>query len=132
MIYHFANIELDCGRRELRVGGVSVAVEPQVFALLLLLVENRGRAVTKQEILASVWHGRIVSDSALSSRIKSVRRAIGDDGRAQAIIRTVHGIGFRFEADVTTRVGVTSPAFDGSPTGEPAQHTRPSIAILPF
>ena len=132
MIHHFADFELDCDRRELRAAGVPVAVEPQVFALLLLLVEHRGRTVTKEEILAGVWNGRIVSDSAVSSRIKSARRAIGDDGRAQAIIRTVHGIGFCFVADVTTRVVVTSPAFEGAPAGAPIQHARPSIAILPF
>ena len=133
MIYLFADAELDTDRRELRVAGSYVAVEPQVFALLLLLVEHRNRTVTKHEILASVWSGRIVSDSAVSSRIKSVRRAIGDDGSAQAMIRTVHGIGFCFVADVTQRLIITSPAREGSLALESTpQHPRPSIAILPF
>lgn len=132
MIYQFANLELDCDRRELRAAGVCVAVEPQVFALLRLLVEHHGHTVTKDEILANVWSGRIVSDSAVSSRIKSVRRAIGDDGSAQAMIRTVHGIGFCFVADVTTRVVISSSETQPPPFEEPIRHSRPSIAILPF
>lgn len=132
MIYQFANLELDCDRRELRAAGAHVAVEPQVFALLRLLVEQHGRTVTKPEILASVWNGRIVSDSAVSSRIKSVRRAIGDDGSEQAMIRTIHGIGFCFVADVTTRVLVSSVETEPPPVEEPIRHPRPSIAILPF
>jgi len=132
MIYQFTNFELDTDRQELRASGVRVPAEPQVFALLRLLVENSGRTVTKEEILATVWDGRIVSDSALSSRIKSARQAIGDDGRAQALIRTVHGIGFCFVANVTTRAAVSFPEPEGSPETEPIAHTRPSIAILPF
>ena len=133
MIYQFADIELDTDRRELRAAGRCVAVEPQVFALLLLLVEHRSRTVMKHEILASVWSGRIVSDSAISSRIKSVRRAIGDDGSAQSMLRTVHGIGFCFVAEVTTRLTISSPEQNGSPLLESIlQHPRPSIAILPF
>ena len=132
MIYRFANFELDTGRYELRVSSVRVPVEPQVFALLQLLVVNGGRTVTKQEIRASVWGGRIVSESALSSRIKSVRQAVGDDGHAQSVIRTVHGIGFCFMADVTTLRCVSLPDPAGAPEAVPIPHSRPSIAILPF
>jgi len=132
MIYRFTDFELDTDRQELRASGVRVPAEPQVFALLRLLVEHGGRTVTKHEILATVWDGRIVSDSALSSRIKSVRQSIGDDGRAQALIRTVHGIGFCFVADVTTHVAISIPAVEGTPDVERIPHTRPSIAILPF
>ena len=132
MIYQFTDFELDTDRRELRASGVRVPAEPQVFALLRLLVENGGRTVTKDEILATVWDGRIVSDSALSSRIKSARQAIGDDGRTQALLRTVHGIGFCFVADITTRVAISFPDPEGSPAVEPIAQSRPSIAILPF
>ena len=75
-------------------------VEPQVFALLLLLAENRERLVSRDEIIEKVWDGRVVSDSALDSRVKSARRALGDDGKAQRFIRTIHGQGFRFVAEV--------------------------------
>jgi len=132
MIYRFDDFELDTGRQELRTAGVRVPAEPQVFALLRLLVENGGRTVKKDEILAAVWDGRIVSESALSSRVKSARQCIGDDGRAQALIRTVHGIGFCFVADVTTRAPIAFPEPRNSPSAEPILHSRPSIAILPF
>ncbi len=132
MIYRFTNFELDTDRHELRASGVHVPAEPQVFALLRLLVENCGRTVTKDDILTTVWGGRIVSDSALSSRIKSVRKSIGDDGRAQALIRTVHGIGFCFVANVTTRVMISLPEVESTPDVEPVPQSRPSIAILPF
>ena len=74
MLYQFGEFELDTGRVELRSNGVVVAVEPQVFALIRLLVENRDRVVTKDEIVEKVWNGRIVSDSAISSRVKSARQ----------------------------------------------------------
>jgi len=103
-----------------------------VFALLRLLVENDGRTVSKDEMRATVWNGRILSESAISSRIKSVRQSIGDDGHAQALIRTVHGIGFCFVADVTTRVAISFPKPESSPEVDPIAHSRPSIALLPF
>lgn len=132
MIHVFRNFELDTGRVELRENGVAIAVEPQVFALLRFLIENRDRMVTKDEIVAAVWNGRIVSDSAIASRIKSARQAIGDDGRAQAVIRTVHGLGFSFVADVTTRGAVSFAELRATAGGEPRRHSRPSIAVLPF
>ncbi|MBW3566622.1 MAG: winged helix-turn-helix domain-containing protein [Proteobacteria bacterium] len=137
MIYRFAGFELDMDRFELRDRGVPVAVEPQVFTLLALLVTNRERMVLKNEIHERIWSGRIVSEAALSSRIRSVRQAIGDDGNAQRLIRTVRGKGFRFVGEVV------NPA-DSSKSQEAAvtQHahpaisaqdkTRPVIAVLPF
>lgn len=109
MIFAFGDCELDTERYEFRRGGEVLAVEPRVFDLLRFLAENAGRLVTKDEILERVWQGRAVSDSALSSQIKALRKAIGDDGRTQAIVRTVHGKGFRFEGEVAARDG-TGPA----------------------
>src|SRR5689334_24049607 len=106
MSYRFSDCELDLDRRELRRAGGLVALEPQVFDLLAYLVSHNDRVVTKDEINAAVWGGRIVSDAALSSRISSARQAIGDDGKVQSLIQTVHGRGFRFIAPVTSS---TSP-----------------------
>ncbi len=143
MLYRFGDFELDLDRFELRArGGERVPLEPQVFALLALLVDARDRAVTKAEIFEKVWDGRPVTDSALASRVKSARQALGDDGRAQRYIRTIHGRGLRFvakvqiEAAVSTasRAAVASPDSrrpDAAPT-EPDSTTRPSIAVLPF
>ncbi len=132
MTYLFAAFELDTDRHELRNAGVRVPVEPQVFALLRLLVEHHGRTVNKSEILATVWKGRIISDAAISSRMKSVRQAIGDSGRAQSLIRTVHGAGFCFVADVTTRLELSFSHPADTATAKSVADTRPSIAILPF
>ncbi len=102
MIYFVASRAIDTETYELRRDGERVPVEPQVFDLLLLLIENRDRMVTRDEIIARVWKGRIVSEAAISSRIKAARRAIGDDGKAQAMIRTIHRRGIRFVGEVTT------------------------------
>jgi len=125
MLYRFGDFELDRSTVELRRNGTAVPIEPQVFALLALLAENRERLVSRDEIVEKVWDGRVVSDSALDSRIKSARRALGDDGKAQRLIRTVHGQGFRFLGDV--QVGATV-----SRTGDVAHAGRPAIAMLPF
>ena len=112
MAYRFPGLELDPQQRELRVGGRAVHVEPQVFDLLLLLVENRDRVVGKDEIFERVWDGRIVSESTLSSRINAARRAIGDDGDRQRLIRTVARRGFRFMGEPGPPLGEP-----GSPSG---------------
>ena len=136
MIYRFGAFRIDTEAHELRAGDVAVAVEPQVFALLKLLIENRERLVDKDEIVEQIWKGRIVSDSAIASRVKSARRAIGDDGVAQRLIRTVPKVGFRFVAE--TEVLSVSPALLSLQVEpeerEPAevQGGRPSIAVLPF
>ena len=96
----FGDVEVDTDRFEVRRSSEPVAVEPQVFDLLVYLIEHRDRVVTKAELLDNVWGDRFVSESALTSRIKAVRRAVGDDGRAQKIVHTVHGRGYRFVADV--------------------------------
>ncbi len=125
VIYRFDAFELDRAKIELRRDGAAVPVEPQVFALLLLLAENRDRLVSRDEIIEKVWDGRVVSDSALDSRIKSARRALGDDGKAQRFIKTVHGQGFRFLADLDEAAAAGS---DLARAGD----AKPSIAVLPF
>jgi predicted ATPase/pimeloyl-ACP methyl ester carboxylesterase/DNA-binding winged helix-turn-helix (wHTH) protein len=103
VIFEFDAYELDTGRFELRLGGKRLHVEPQVFDVLRHLVEHRDRVVTKEELLDDVWGDRFVSESALTTRIKAARRAVGDDGRAQRVIGTAHGRGYRFLAPVVVR-----------------------------
>jgi DNA-binding winged helix-turn-helix (wHTH) protein/pimeloyl-ACP methyl ester carboxylesterase len=98
----FDSYTLDTNRRELRRDGELVVIEPQVFDLLLYLVQNRERVVSKDDLIASVWGGRIVSDSTLDSRINAVRKALGDSGKAQRLVRTISRKGFRFVGEVTS------------------------------
>ena len=104
----FAGHEIDLRRQELRRAGQIVHVEPQVFDLLVHLVRNRDRVVSKDELLDTIWNGRIVSEAALSSRINAARKAIGDDGDRQALIKTIHRRGFRFIG--TVQEGASEPA----------------------
>src|SRR5439155_12692700 len=101
----FGTCELSLDRVELRRDGAPVAIEPQVFDVLAYLLTHRDRVVSKQELLDEVWGTRFVSESALTSRIKSAQRAVGDTGHDQRIIRTVHGRGYRFVADVAVDGG---------------------------
>ncbi len=96
MIYRFEDFELDQDAHELRRAGAVIAVEPQVFGVLTYLVKQAGRVARKEDILAAVWGTTFVSDAALTTRIRDARRALGDDGEAQRLIKTVHGIGYRF------------------------------------
>jgi DNA-binding winged helix-turn-helix (wHTH) protein/alpha-beta hydrolase superfamily lysophospholipase len=96
----FGNCALNVARRELTRSGALVPVEPQVFDLLLYLIEHRERVVSKDDLWEAVWNGRIVSESTLTSRINAARRAVGDSGTQQAVIRTVARKGFRFVAPV--------------------------------
>jgi pimeloyl-ACP methyl ester carboxylesterase/DNA-binding winged helix-turn-helix (wHTH) protein len=106
--FHFGGYVLDVDRRELRSGTALVAVEPQVFDLLVYLARNRDRVVSKDDLLAGVWNGRIVSESTLTSRINAARNAIGDSGEQQSLIRTIARKGFRFVGAVSEE-GPTSP-----------------------
>jgi len=98
--FRFENHLLDVDRRELRRGAELIEVEPQVFDLLLYLVQNRDRVVSKDDLIAAVWGGRIVSDSTLTSRINAVRKAVADNGEEQRLIRTIARKGFRLVATV--------------------------------
>lgn len=119
MLYRVGDCELDAACFELRRGGRSVPVEPQVLELLLYLVAHRDRAVTRSELFENLWRGRVVGDSALNSRIKAARAALGDDGASQAMIRTLHRTGYRFVAAVE-EVAAPSPAEHGDHAPAPA------------
>ena len=100
VILAFGDCELDLDRYELRRGGLLVPIEPQVFDVLVHLASHPDRVVSKEELLDTVWGDRFVSESALTSRIKAARRAVGDDGTRQAVIATVHGRGYRMVVPV--------------------------------
>jgi DNA-binding winged helix-turn-helix (wHTH) protein/pimeloyl-ACP methyl ester carboxylesterase len=105
--FSFQNHSVDLSRRELRRNGELVLVEPQVFDLIVYLVQNRNRVVSKDDLIAGVWDGRIVSDSTLTSRINAARKALGDSGDAQRFIKTIPRKGIRFVGDV--REGTHNP-----------------------
>lgn len=157
MRYSFDSFSLDTDRFELSRAGTPIHIEPQVLELLVLLVENRDRMVSKDEIIERVWRGRVVSEAAVSSRVKAARQALGDDGQAQRYIRTVHRKGFRFIAEVRSGGAehgagavsersadalpasaqsdaatppAPSAAAEASPGGSHA--ARPAVAVLPF
>jgi TolB-like protein/DNA-binding winged helix-turn-helix (wHTH) protein len=157
--YQFSEFEIDLSQQELRRLGEAVHIEPQVFDLIVHLVRNRDRIVSKDELIETIWNGRIISEAALSSRINGARRALGDNGNDQALIRTLHKRGFRFVGDVQT---IDAPMTDAeaarlvpdAPGGVPGRVsvspevsrlddvvsesvkaeavTRSSIAVIPF
>src|SRR5690242_18747494 len=141
MQFLFGDHILDAGRRELRRGAEPISVEPQVFDLLIYLVENRDRVVSKDDLIASVWGGRVVSDSTLTSRINAARKAVGDSGGNQKLIRTIARKGLRFVGDVrVTPLGADRPhlmSHSQEDVQEPSRPAlplpdRPAIAVLPF
>jgi len=111
----FCDYSLDIDRRELKRGSTQIAMEPQVFDLLVYLVQSRDRVVSKDDLFAAVWHGRIVSDSTLTSRITAVRHAVGDSGEHQNLIRTIPRKGFRFVGTVSEREGAATPVATATP-----------------
>ena len=134
MQFLFEDYTLDIDRQELRRGSQQIAVEPQVFDLLVYLVQNRERVVTKDDLLDAVWKGRFVSESNLTTRINAARKAIGDSGEQQRLIRTVARKGFRFVGLVTSAAENARDAPTSTdPTGMPLPlPDKPSIAVLPF
>ena len=132
----FGNFELDLDAAVLRSGGATVIVEPQVFELIAFLVTNQGRLVSYDEIIANVWRGRIVSDAAIATRVNAARKALGDDGTAQRVIKTVRGRGLRFDLKPLDMISEIDPGSQAatSPTRDSRQSPSdmPSIAVLPF
>lgn len=124
-MFVFEDQVLDVARRELSRSGAVAPVEPRVFDLLVYLIENRDRVVSKDDLIAHVWSGRIISDSALTGAMNAARQAVGDNGRDQRLIRTVPSKGFRF-------VGSASNGAAAHPAPFLALPDKPSIAILPF
>lgn len=141
MRYRFGQFTLDTDSYELRRDDSPIDVEPQVIELIALLVAGAGRMVSRGEINEKVWRGRIVSEAALSSRIKAARRVLGDDGKTQSMIRTVHGKGFRFVAPVmregdgeavSAGAGGDESAPANAPVANRIRSDRPAVAVLPF
>jgi TolB-like protein/Flp pilus assembly protein TadD len=130
----FGDCVLDPDRRELRRASGAVSIGPQVFDLLLHLVENRAHVVSKDDLLGAVWHGRIVSESTITSHINAARTAIGDNGQDQRFIRTVARKGFRFVGDVAEAAPseVASDNAARAPARALALPDKPSIAVLSF
>jgi adenylate cyclase len=144
VIYFFEDYSLDTDRRELRRAADLVAIEPQVFDVLQLLIRDRSRVVSKDDLIAKVWKGRIVSESTLTSRITAVRHAVGDCGEEQRLIRTVSRKGHRFVGEVREHERLPNgSAAKPAPSPEQLDYIgkarpvlalpdRPSIAVLPF
>lgn len=122
MAFAFGDHRLDLRLRELRRGTELIDIEPKVFDLLVFLVQHRDRVVSKDDLLRAIWHGRSVSDSALTTRINAARRALGDDGATQRLIRTFTRKGIRFVGEVMEMPDQAGPAVAD----------KPSIAVLPF
>jgi TolB-like protein/Flp pilus assembly protein TadD len=145
--FAFEGYVLDPDRRELSRGSTAIAVGPQVFDLLAYLLQNRSRVVSKDDLIETVWGGRIVSESTLTSHINAVRKAIGDTGEEQRLVRTIARKGYRFVGEVRESVvsqepGPAKPSEPAAPSDAPpaaqsaapalALPDRPSIAVLPF
>src|SRR5262245_26337878 len=142
MAYRIGAYLLDPEAYELRRDGAPVPVEPQVFELLVFLIANRERALSKDEIIEQVWQGRVVSDATLSRRIRTARQALGGDGSAQRLIRTIHGRGFRFIGEVEEiaavaangsqqEARVTPHDESAAPAATPPQESRPAPPAAP-
>lgn len=138
MLLVFDDCVLDLERRELARASQVVATAPQVFDLLVYLAENRERVGSRDDLIGAVWGGRIISESTLASHINAVRKAVGDNGNEQRVIRTVARKGFRFIADITSTAQETMglpagpPPLPESAMAGPALPAKPSIAVLPF
>src|SRR5712675_511222 len=138
MTLSFGEYNIDLERRELRHAETAVHAEPQVFDLLVYLVQNRDRVVSKDDLIASVWGGRIVSESTLTSRINAARNAVGNSGRRQLLIRTIPRKGLRFIGAVHTQVGDNTPTQATDPPLDDVSRPalllpdRPAIAVLLF
>lgn len=136
VVLAFGEHRLDIARRELRRGAELVSLPPKAFDLLVFLVQHRDRVVGKDDLLREVWGGRIVSESAITTRINAVRRALADDGTAQRLVRTFVGRGIRFVGEVRdlseAEVLTINVPNEQSPDQAPQLPAKPSLAVLPF
>lgn len=134
VIYRFDQFTIDTGQFQLSRDDASVRLEPLAFDLLVYLIEHRDRVVGRDELLDKLWPGKVVTDAALAARLRDLRKALGDSGRRQAIIKTVHGRGYRFihaldEPVAVTQTSWVDPIISGEEIELPA---KPSLAVLPF
>jgi TolB-like protein len=129
LIFTFSDFEIDTEQQELIHQGHPVSLQPQVFDLLVFLIKNRSRVVTKDEVIDTVWEGRAISDGTLNARINAARRAVGDTGDAQGVIRTFPRKGFRFVAEGKEIEPERVPDQAGP---RHIQHNGPSLTVLPF
>jgi TolB-like protein len=132
LLYSFEDFVIDTDRRELRRGSRLIPLQPQVFDILHYLIANRLRVVTKDDLIESVWGGRIVSESAIATRISAVRTALRDSGGEQRLIKTLPRKGLRFVGEVRKNTPVSAPDEVSGPKPVFALPQRPSIAVLPF
>jgi len=139
MQFQFDDFTLDTERFQLMRYGKAVRTEPQVLELLIFMIENRGRLVSRVELNDSIWNGRVVSESALSSRIKIARKILGDDGRKQRYIRTIHKKGFTFTSEIEVREAASVDHTTNNDSERPHEVSdpittdrKPSIAVIAF
>jgi TolB-like protein/Tfp pilus assembly protein PilF len=134
LVYQFNQFTLDTALYCLYESGNRISIEPQVFDLLVYLIENRDRVVTRDEALENLWKGKVVTDSALGVGIKEARKAVGDNGDRQGVIRTLHGRGYQFIAEITELAVGKSPEKTEPLASQEAFSLpdKPSIAVLPF
>src|SRR5262249_21957495 len=135
--YLFEEYQLDADRRELYREGSLISVEPKVFDLLAYVIRNREHVVSKDDLIAAIWNGRIVSESALTTCINAARTAIGDSGEAQCLIRTLPRKGIRFVGNVQEQGGKLAAVAATVAASQPSHPSlalpnKPSIAVLPF
>lgn len=146
MIYRFENFEIDTSRLSLSCDGQTLSFEPRVYDLLVYLLENRDRIVFKDQLLATVWQGRVVADTTISTAIKEARKLLGDSGEIQRYIETIRGKGFRFNSPDNLSVTESQSAahsslnnlstsnVDNNPSSTPIKSSfvEPTLLILPF
>ncbi|MET4114505.1 TolB-like protein/Tfp pilus assembly protein PilF [Bradyrhizobium sp. JR1.5] len=132
MRFRFENNVLDGDLRELTCSGAAVPLQPQVFDLLLYLVAQRTRVVSKDDLISQIWSDRIISDSALNSRINAARKALGDDGASQRLIKTIPRKGFRFVGEVREEVAAATASAQPVAALPRALADRPAVAVLAF
>lgn len=141
MSFHFNDVEIDTKQYRITCAGLTVSVEPKVFDIIVYLIENRNRLVSRDELFEKIWDARAVSDTTLSNHIKSARKALGDDGEQQHTIKTVRGRGYQFIAEVSVSALTDEPiaASSSAPSerSAPVQSTnrfqpKATIAFLIF
>ena len=129
MSFVFGDCEIDCNRRELRRTGVATHVEPQVFDVLVYLVRHRDRVVSKDELIQTIWGGRIVSEDTVTSRISAARRAVGDTGDQQQVIRTISRRGFRFVGEASELSGDAAASSAPAPAADDTAPLRQGVSF---